>query len=79
MAHKSGGNSVVRILMKIFWILICLGLAYALLRTFNWDPFALLEWAWNWIVSIVTRIADFFTGNAAFQKATKAPSVINFF
>lgn len=79
MAHKSGGNSVGRIIMKIFWTLLCLGLLYALLRAFNWDPFVLLEWAWNWIVAIVTRIADFFTGNEAFQRVTKAPSVINFF
>ena len=62
-----------RIIVKIFWTLILLGLGYALLRAFNWDPFSLLEWAWDWSVAIVTKVADFFTGNEAFQKVTKAP------
>lgn len=65
--------NIGRIIKNIIWGILLSGLMYALLRAFNYDPFAIVEWAWNGIFSIVTRIADFLTGNAAFQEVTKAP------
>lgn len=66
----------MRKIIRAILIIIGIGLLYALLRAFNWDVFVLVDWAWSWIVSIVTSIADFFSGNDTFQKVTKAPSTI---
>lgn len=67
----------MRTVMKIFLTLVGVGLAVALLRAFNFDVFAVFTWAWDWAVNIINHIADWFSDNQAFQKATKAPSVIS--
>jgi hypothetical protein len=55
------------------FVLYC-GLGLALLKIFNYDPFGVVGWVWDWFVKIVTSIADFLTGNEAFRKITSKPS-----
>lgn len=75
MAHKRGGRgmSIGRMIMNVFWGILLIGLAMALLRAFDWDIFGIIEWIWSGASKLVTAVADFFTGNATFQKVTKAP------
>lgn len=79
MAQKSGGSGLAKnVKQLVIFVFIC-GLGLALLRAFDYDPFALIQWIWDWFVVVVTKIADFFTGNGTFQKATKAPTSLNIF
>lgn len=60
-------------LSKILLYLLLAGLALAVLRIFHWDPFGVIDWIWNSITTIVTRIADFFVGQPWFQKIFSKP------
>ena len=74
MAAKKGGKGMGNTLLRIGGFLIGCGFLLALMRVFNWDPFGVVGWLWDWFSAIVTRIADFFTGNDTFRKVTSKPS-----
>lgn len=73
MAGKRGGG-LGDMVMKVGGFLLACGLLLAVMRVFNWDPFGVVTWLWDWFALIVNRIADFFTGNDTFRKATSKPS-----
>lgn len=73
MASRKGGSGVIGFLKQAGLFILLAGLVIALLRVFNWDPFGILEWAWQWIQTIVYGIADFLTGNDTFRKITEKP------
>lgn len=64
---------MIRILKFIGTTVLLTGIAFALLKAFGGDPFAILEWAGSWFLEAVTRIADWLSGNSTFQKVTEAP------
>jgi hypothetical protein len=68
---KSGG------IMSTFWrgvmIVAALGLLLAIMKAFGWDIFALIEWAFSWVSTVINAVADFFMGNPSFQKAVQEP------
>jgi putative flippase GtrA len=68
-ARKSSGGMVKQILI---FFLAC-GFGLAVLRVFNYDPFGVVDWLFSWASNIIGRIADFFSGNETFQKATRKP------
>lgn len=49
------------------------GLLIALLREFNWDPFALVEWFAMSLWELLNWIGDGFSSNPTFQEAVEAP------
>lgn len=73
MAAKRGGG-FTDVVMKVGGFLLACGILLAVMRVFNWDPFGIVSWIWDWFAMIVNRIADFFTGNATFRKITSRPS-----
>lgn len=76
MYGRRSGGGIGRFFKNAIIGIVCAGVILALLRMFNYDPFGIIDWAWNWIVHIVNKIATWLTGNEAFRKATKSPSVI---
>lgn len=50
------------------------GLLLALLRAFDYNVIALIEWGINFVVKIVGTVADWFSGNQQFQEITTAPT-----
>lgn len=49
------------------------GLIVAVLRVFDWDPFAAIAWGIDWVWHAINRVADLFLGNGTFREATKRP------
>lgn len=62
-----------RFIGKCLLGIVVTGLLLALMRAFNFDLFGLCDWAINWIISILTAISDFFSGNPTFQKIVESP------
>lgn len=60
---------------RIIGIFILTGFLLALLRVFNFDVFAVGEWIFDIIASVVSRIADWFANNETFRRITATPSV----
>ena len=54
--------------------LIVAGMVYAILRQFDWDPFAAVGWVISWIWETIISIADLFSSSDTFKEATKKPS-----
>lgn len=71
---RRSGSNFGSMFLKGVGVLILLGLLIAVLRVFNWDPFGVVTWIWDWFALVVTSIADFFTGNDTFRKVTSAPN-----
>ena len=61
-------------MMRFFGGLLVIGLAVAVLRTFNWDIFAFMAWVAQFAVSVVTYISDYFTQSEIFQNIFKTPA-----
>lgn len=59
---------MLRGLFMIAGAIIVAGLGIALLNAFNWDIAAVFTWAWNGISTLVSSVAEFFTGNPTFQQ-----------
>lgn len=55
-------------------ILVLMGLAVALLRAFDFDPFGIIDWIFSWVGTVVSAIADFFGGNQYFKTFTDKPN-----
>lgn len=53
--------------------LVVVGFGIAVLESFDWDIFAVIEWMFSFTYSIVDRIAEFFSSNKTFQEVTSAP------
>jgi hypothetical protein len=64
---------VFRFLGRVLLGIVVTGLFLALLRAFNFDLFAVFDWAIAWVLNLLTTISDFFSGNATFQKVVEAP------
>lgn len=62
---KAGGKA-----MQFLGLLVIVGFAVALLRAFDWDPFGVIDWIINWVITIITAISDWFGGNQYFQAFT---------
>jgi len=60
---------MLRTILSIVVGVILLGLVIALMRVFDWDLGALLNWIWSWITGLIDGIASFFQNNSWFQKA----------
>lgn len=74
MAQKSGGaGSVSGVVKKIIIWTVVIGVLWAVLRQFDYDPFAVVEWVWNAFVSVITKIADFFSQSTWFQRIFSKP------
>jgi hypothetical protein len=67
---------MVRTIGKVVSWVVMAGLLMALLRAFDWDPFAMLDWVWNFLLGLITRISDAISANQTFQEVTSAPSTI---
>lgn len=68
MSGKAGGAGNKA--LKMLGIFVVIGFLVAILRVFDWDPFGVIDWIINWVLMIITSIADFFGGNEYFQKFT---------
>lgn len=78
MAQAKRGGGVGSMFMKSLMYLIIGGFLFALLRTFDYDPFGVINWIFEMFMGTLTRIADVFTGNDTFRRLTSAPSVLRF-
>lgn len=74
MAGRKGGGGFGNTVLKVLGFLVACGFLLAVMRVFNWDPFGVVSWIWDWFAMIVNRIADFFTGNDTFRRATQRPN-----
>lgn len=63
---------MLRTVLSIVLGVVLIGLGIALMRVFNWDLGALLNWAWNWVTGLIGAIADFFGSNPWFQSAVSS-------
>lgn len=61
-------------IIKILTVLITAAAVLALIEIFGGDVFRIFEVAWEWIVSIVNRVKDFFLGNGTFNRLAKGPN-----
>lgn len=58
-------------IMQIVSGVVVVGLIIALLRAFDWDVVALIEWVFNFIFTITNKIADMFSNNDTFNNIVK--------
>jgi len=65
---------MMRFIKNVFIFIVAAGVIVALLKMFGGDPFAVLEWAWSWVISFIDRISDWLSGNYYFQKAASSPA-----
>ena len=70
MATKKKNGGTVR---KVLLFVVGCGVFLAVMRIFNWDPFGVISWIWDWFEKLVTSIADFLTGNQTFRKVAEGP------
>lgn len=63
---------MVKIIISSLVSVVVIGLALALLRSFDWDIAELLNWVWGFVIGLVESVADFFTGNKTFQKVVSS-------
>lgn len=75
MAQQKG-SSMGKKAVQILGYLILMGLAWALLRQFDMDPFEIVGWALGHVANLINHISDFFMGTRVFQEGTKAPGII---
>lgn len=61
-------------LIKVIGIFLIAGLLLALYQLFGGDIFRIFQVAWEWILSLLTTIKDFFLQNEFFQKIAKGPN-----
>lgn len=73
MAAKGRGRST-NMIMKVLGAIVLAGFLVAVLRVFNWDIFAVVDWAWQTGSGIITAVSDWFTGNAGFRKLFGRPN-----
>lgn len=73
MARRRSGGIGNRFLQVVGYILLA-AVILALLRTFDMDPFGVIDWLWSWLVSIVTRISDWLMNNEVFREITDKPN-----
>ena len=59
--------------LKLILAGVLLGILVAVLRVFDWDIFALVDWIWERITGFINAIADWLTGNKNFQQVVSAP------
>ena len=79
MPSQQKGGSFGKKVMQITGYILLIGLAWALLRQFNMDPFEVVGWALGDVVNLINHISDFFMGTKVFQEGTKAPGIISLF
>lgn len=58
---------------KVLMGIVVSGLIYAIFRAFNFDLFAVFDWAIAGAINVLNTVSDFFSGNATFQKVVEAP------
>lgn len=63
---------MVKVIISALVSVVVVGLALALLRSFDWDIGELMNWAWSFVMTLVESVADFFTGNKTFQKVVSS-------
>lgn len=61
-----------RIVNGIVFIVVA-GLLVAILRQFDYDPFAAAAWAFDKVWAAIDHSADFWSDNETFQKVTEEP------
>lgn len=61
-------------IVKIFLGLLAVAAILALIELFGGDVFRIFELVWEWIVSLVNRIKDFFIGNESFRRIARGPN-----
>lgn len=47
------------------------GLAFAILRAFDWDIFAAIEWGLRTVWDLIMHVADIWSSNSTFRDVTK--------
>jgi len=62
---------MLRIIMQVVSGIVVVGLIIALLRVFDWDIVALIEWVFDFIFTITNKIADMFSNNDTFKNIVK--------
>lgn len=72
-AAKRKSGDFMSTMWKTIMIVSALGLLLALMRAFGWDIFSIIEWVFGWFSAVVNAVADFFSGNASFQRAVQEP------
>jgi hypothetical protein len=78
MPGKNSGGGLGHTIGRVLLALVLIGFLIAVLRVFDWDPFGVIDWAWNLVTTVVTRISDFFSGNRTFQEVFTAPGLLFF-
>ena len=53
--------------------LVIAGFVVALMRKFEWDPFAAGEWVLSWTWDSIDRVANIWSDNDTFQEMTEKP------
>lgn len=63
----------MRRISNVLVILAVTGLAVAVLRAFNWDPFAVAEWAFHHVWNTIDGAANLWSDNDTFREVTEPP------
>lgn len=61
----------MKMILQIVGYVIIAGLMLALLRAFDWDVIALVQWIADFVMNIVNAIADSFSRNQTFNEVVK--------
>ena len=60
-------------MLNTFGMIAAAGLVIAILRQFDWDPFAAGAWAIDQAWTSLNHVADLWSSNDTFKHATRAP------
>lgn len=71
MAASSGG--VIGLFKKGVILVVGAGVLLAVLRVFNWDPFGIVSFIWDYFSYAANGVADWLTGSAWFRKILSGP------
>lgn len=63
---------MARLLLNLAATVVVVGLAVALLITFDWDIARSIEWAWGRTVWLIGKVADWFMAMPWFQESVSS-------
>lgn len=55
-------------IFSIIIFIIIAGVFIAFIREFDYDVFAAIKWIFDWILDLIYRVADMFTGMDGFRR-----------
>lgn len=61
-------------IIQILSLIVGAAIVIALYQLFGGDVLRIVEVAWEWVVSLVNRIAEFFVNNESFRRIARGPN-----